>query len=163
MFSYTVKIYREWDIILIWLIDDGVWVNNLRMEKLHNILYIHVSIHYRITHQLLIHRGFKSHSQEKDDTSVGHGIGQSQNATSHDGIAEVKYRHSKGGLSFKLTEKNRYQWKSKRKKASRKQKNLISSLTSVNWGCFPPSLLCGKNSSRSVDSLCISESKQKVI
>ncbi len=44
------------------------------------------------------------YSQKEDDTSVGHGIRQSQNPTAHDGIAEVEDRHSKWRLSFKLAE-----------------------------------------------------------
>lgn len=35
------------------------------------------------------------YSQKEDDTSVGHGVGQSQNPTTHDSIAKVEDRHSK--------------------------------------------------------------------
>lgn len=42
------------------------------------------------------------YSQEEEHTSVGHGIGQSQDSTSHNSITQVEDRHAKRGLSFKL-------------------------------------------------------------
>ena len=37
------------------------------------------------------------HLHEKYDPCVGHGIGQAQDSTAHDGITQVEWRHSKGG------------------------------------------------------------------
>lgn len=42
------------------------------------------------------------HSQEEDDASVGHGIGQPQNAAAHDGIAQIEDGHPKRRLPFEL-------------------------------------------------------------
>lgn len=36
-------------------------------------------------------RRFVDNSQEKDNARVGHGIGEPQDATAHDGIAEVEH------------------------------------------------------------------------
>lgn len=46
------------------------------------------------------------HLQEEDDASVGHGVGQPQDPAAHNGIAEVKHRHPKGGLPFELHGQN---------------------------------------------------------
>lgn len=40
--------------------------------------------------------------QKQDDPCVGHGIGQSQDSTSHDCIAQVEDRHAERGFPFKL-------------------------------------------------------------
>lgn len=45
------------------------------------------------------------HSQEEDDASVGHGVGQPQDAAAHDGIAQVEDRHPKRRLAFELCDK----------------------------------------------------------
>ena len=47
------------------------------------------------------------YSQEEEYSSVGHGIGQSQDPTAHDSITQVEDRHAKGRLSFKLMEKTK--------------------------------------------------------
>lgn len=39
---------------------------------------------------------------EKYDPCVGHGIGQAQDSTAHDGITQVEWRHPKGGGSRML-------------------------------------------------------------
>ena len=41
-------------------------------------------------------------SQEEEDPCVSHGIGQSQDATAHDGVAEIEHGHSKRCLPFEL-------------------------------------------------------------
>lgn len=40
--------------------------------------------------------------QKQDDPCVGHGIGQSQDSTPHDCIAQVEDRHAERGFPFKL-------------------------------------------------------------
>lgn len=40
--------------------------------------------------------------QEEDNAGVGHGICKPQDATAHDGIAQVESRHPKGSFPFKL-------------------------------------------------------------
>lgn len=45
------------------------------------------------------------HLHEKDDPCVGHGIGQAQNPTAHDGIAQVEGGHAEGSRSGVLEEK----------------------------------------------------------
>lgn len=42
------------------------------------------------------------HSQEEDDAGVGHGICQPQDATAHDGIAQIEDGHPERRLPFKL-------------------------------------------------------------
>lgn len=44
----------------------------------------------------------RSDSQEEDHPSVGHGVGQSQDAAAHDGVAQVEDRHPERGLALKL-------------------------------------------------------------
>lgn len=39
------------------------------------------------------------------DPCVGHGIGQAQDSTAHDGITQVKRRHPKRGVARMLEEK----------------------------------------------------------
>lgn len=41
-------------------------------------------------------------SQEEEDPCVSHGIGQSQDAAAHDGIAEIEHGHSKRCLPLEL-------------------------------------------------------------
>lgn len=45
------------------------------------------------------------HLHKKDDPRVGHGVGQAQDTTTHDGVTQVKGGHSKGGRSRVLEEK----------------------------------------------------------
>lgn len=45
------------------------------------------------------------HLHKKYDSRVCHGIGQAQDSTPHDGIAQIEWRHSKGGVSRMLKEK----------------------------------------------------------
>lgn len=42
------------------------------------------------------------YSQEEEYACVGHSIGQTQDSTAHNSIAEVEDRHAKRGFSFKL-------------------------------------------------------------
>lgn len=49
-----------------------------------------------------------TYSQEQEYASVRHGIRQSQDSTAHDSVAEVKHRHSKWSLPFKLPETQRW-------------------------------------------------------
>ena len=44
------------------------------------------------------------HSQEEHHSSVGHGIGQAQDAAPHDGVAQVEHRHPEGRLPLELAE-----------------------------------------------------------
>lgn len=47
------------------------------------------------------------YSQEEEYASVGHGISQSQNSTSHNGITQVEDGHTKGGFPFKLIQQTK--------------------------------------------------------
>lgn len=49
--------------------------------------------------------------QKQDDPCVGHGIGQSQDSTSHDCIAQVEDRHAERGFPFKLKPQKRQEEK----------------------------------------------------
>lgn len=39
---------------------------------------------------------------KKGDASVGHGVGQSQDAAAHDGVAQVEDGHAKGRVALVL-------------------------------------------------------------
>lgn len=45
------------------------------------------------------------HLHKQYDSCVGHGIGKAQDSTAHDGITQVKWRHSKRGVARMLEEK----------------------------------------------------------
>lgn len=99
------------------------------------------------------------YSQEEEYASVGHGIGQSQDSTSHNSITQVEDRHAKRGFSFKLRRREKKQPQKHTFNFQFKQQTVCCycmyfykcgffSLTSVNRIGFFPSPL-GKNSSLS--------------
>lgn len=45
--------------------------------------------------------------QKEGDAGVGHGVCQTQNPTSHNGIAKIEDRHAERGLPFKLMGKKK--------------------------------------------------------
>lgn len=58
--------------------------------------------------QFVIKRVMKVfHLQEKQYASIGHSVGQSQNPTAHNGIAQIEDWHAKRGLPLKLREEIR--------------------------------------------------------
>lgn len=46
----------------------------------------------------------RQQDQEEDDAGVRHGVRQTQNATAHDGVAQVEDRHPEGGFTLKVCE-----------------------------------------------------------
>lgn len=44
---------------------------------------------------------------KQGDASVGHGKGQTQDATAHDGVAQVEDGHAKGGTTLVLWKRRR--------------------------------------------------------
>lgn len=44
----------------------------------------------------------KAYLQKQDDPCIGHGVCQSQDATAHNGVAQVEDRHAKRGFTLKL-------------------------------------------------------------
>lgn len=53
-----------------------------------------------------IYKEAPRYSHKHGDASVGHGIGKSQDSTSHDGIAQVKHRHTKRRRTRALKNRN---------------------------------------------------------
>lgn len=47
------------------------------------------------------------YSQEEQDSRVGHGIGEAEDATAHDGITQIENRHSEGCGSRTLKDGNK--------------------------------------------------------
>lgn len=89
------------------------------------------------------------HSQEEDDTSVGHGVGQPQDATAHDGIAQVEDGHPKRRLPFKLHARDNGEGVSYGKLPPPHHHHgahVVPRLTSVKCVCCF-SAPCGRNSS----------------
>ena len=46
-----------------------------------------------------------THLHKKHNASVGHGVGETQDAAAHDRITQVEDRHTKGGMSWVLRER----------------------------------------------------------
>lgn len=94
----------------------------------------------------LVDRMHLDNLQKQDDPCVGHGVGQSQDSTSHDCIAQVEDRHAKGGFPFKLKPVQNREEEKKHVVGQHMQRLHVDlwdgELTSVKRGVFLSSTPC---------------------
>lgn len=49
----------------------------------------------------------QKHLHKQGDASIGHGVGQPQDAAAHDGVAKVEDGHAEGGIARVLSRKKK--------------------------------------------------------